>query len=551
MSELLFLVLGPIVLAAIIYFLPEKLIRPSAIVFQLASIAVAITTFMNVKMTGGISVDIGNWPVSAGITLSADRLTAVMLVLMTTMIMLLLLFDISQVSIDRSFMTLFLVLEGLLAGVLVSSDLFNIYILIEIATIVVTLLILFDVKKRSIYDGIFYIMINMTAMTMYLFGLGFLYRLTGTLSIRALSDILAKDDLGQSLILPFTLMASAVSLKAALFPLFSWLPKAHGSPGAPSSVSALLSGIYVKTGLILLFRLLAVFSLAGSELFFLIVGIMTSFAGILLALIQTDIKKILGYSTISQIGLIVAAYSYGSSNSQTGAMLHILNHALFKSALFLAVGIIVDKFQTRDIRKISDVWRRLPAVSVAMIMGMLGVTGAPFFNGSVSKYLIKADFADGLLKISLLLINLGTVLYFLRISRIFGRDRNLAENISIGQIDSGIVQHNGFTNLRTDPVKKLVVLVLGSMCLFTGITGSFMSSFLFDHALDLTGEVILDNTLTWIITLSVGIILYFTFARWLNKLQKLRLREPGFNQVCMALGAYLAVMILFLLSANR
>lgn len=95
-------------------------------------------------------------------------------------------------------------------------------------------------------------------------------------------------------------------------------------------------------------------------------------------------------------------------------------------------------------------------------MGMLGVTGAPFFNGSVSKYLIKADFADGLLKISLLLINLGTVLYFLRISRIFGRDRNLAENISIGQIDSGIVQHNGFTNLRTDPVKKLVVLVLGS-----------------------------------------------------------------------------------------
>ncbi len=551
MFELLFLVLGPIMLAAIMYFLPAKLIRPAAIIFQLSLIAIAIKTFMNVKMTGVINVDIGNWPVSAGVSLTVDRLSAVMLVLMTTMILLLLLFDISQASIDRSFITLFLVLEGLLAGVLVSGDLFNIYVLIEIATIVVTLLVLFDVKKRSIYDGIFYIMINMTAMTMYLFGLGFLYRLTGTLSIRALSDILAKDDLGQSLILPFALMASAVSLKAALFPLFSWLPKAHGSPGAPSSVSALLSGLYVKTGLILLFRLLAVFSLAGSELFFLIVGIVTSFAGIILALIQTDIKKILGYSTISQIGLIVAAYCYGSSNSQTGAMLHILNHALFKSALFLAVGIIVEKYQTRDIRKIGDVWRRMPGVSAAMMLGMLGVTGAPFFNGSVSKYLIKADFTDGILKLSLLLINLGTVLYFLRISKIFSRANNYPTVSSDLQIGTASGQSAGFSRARIQPVKKLVVTLLGSMCLLTGIAGGLLSSTLFDHQLNISFEVILDNTLTWLITLAVGAAFYKLSARHLVKLQRLRLHEPGFNQVCMALGAYLGVMILFLLHQNK
>ncbi|NLW12118.1 MAG: hypothetical protein GX028_08910 [Clostridiaceae bacterium] len=551
MPELMFLVLGPIILAALIYFLPEKLTRPAAIILQLASVAVAIRVFSTVKESGRLIVNIGNWPVSVGITLVADQFTAVMLVLMATMIMLLLLFDISQVSVDRSFLTLFLILEGLLAGVLVSGDLFNIYVLIEIATIVVTLLILFDIKKRSIYDGIFYIMINMTAMTMYLFGLGLLYRLTGTLSTIALSDILAKGYPPKSLILPFSLMASAVSLKAAFFPLVSWLPKAHGSPGAPSSVSALLSGLYVKTGLILLFRLLAIFSLPGSRQFFMAVGIITSFAGIVLALIQTDIKKLLGYSTISQIGLIIAAYSYGSSNSQTGAMLHIVNHALFKSALFLAVGIIVEKYQTRDIRRIRDVWRRMPGVSAAMILGMLGVTGAPFFNGSVSKYLIKADFADGVLKISLLLINLGTVLYFLRISRIFGRSVDPYVTGADMQAASMQKQLANMNIIRTEPVKKLIVLLLGSMCLITGIAGGLLSSYLFDHSLNMSAEVILDNTLTWLMTLAVGAALYRVSARYLHKLQKLRLHEPGFNQVCMALGAYLAVMLIFLLYQNR
>jgi multicomponent Na+:H+ antiporter subunit D len=174
-------------------------------------------------------------------------------------------------------------------------------------------------------------------------------------------------------------MISGISVKSALFPLFTWLPKAHGV--AYTSLSALLSGLLVKGGLYLFIRvhvyMFGYDTYNMTEVFFYI-GALTALVGVVLALVQKDLKQILAHHTISQIGLMMMGLSYGYGLSFTGGLMHIINHALFKSLLFLCAGLIIYEYKTKKIYAIRGVFRSMPLTSIFLIIGMLSISGAPF-----------------------------------------------------------------------------------------------------------------------------------------------------------------------------
>ena len=273
---------------------------------------------------------------------------------------------------NNLFLFLFLILQGLINGIFLSTDLFNLYVLIEVSTIIVSILIMFKKDSQSIYDGIMYLLINIVAMTFFLLGVGYMYKILGSLDMAIIINNMNYITSTNSLILPYCLIITAVGLKSAIMPLFSWLPRAHGTHSSPSIVSAILSGLYVKCGVYLFIRIQYLFSpVFDTDNAFLIMGFLTAIVGFIFALSQTDIKLILSYHTISQIGLIIFGISLNHSYSYWGSIYHIINHAIFKSALFLTAGIIIEEYGTRDLREIKGVYKRMPFVSIFTFMAIL------------------------------------------------------------------------------------------------------------------------------------------------------------------------------------
>lgn len=524
MISLYLFVLLPILTAVLIYLFSNKNMKIFSILLQVIFFVATVINFLHVKKYGTLTENLGGWTNYTGITLRMDILASVMVMLVAFLFLAFLIYDYSQKYVNKLFLFTFLILQSLITGIILANDLFNIYVLLEVSSIVVSILIMFKKDSRSLYDGIVYLLINIVAMTFFLFGVGFLYKTFGVLDLSAVREGIALVEDPSSLVLPYSLMITAAGLKSALMPLFSWLPKAHGTPGAPSIVSALLSGLYVKTGLYLFIRIQEMFSPAiNTSNFFMLMGFLTGVVGFILALSQTDIKLILSYSTISQIGLIMIGINYPQKDSYFGAMYHIVNHAFFKTTLFLITGIIIEKYGTRNINKIRGVFKRMPFISVAAFLAILGITGAPFFNGSFSKYLMKTAISESPLEYGIILLNLGTVLYCLKFLSIFksGSDK---------------------TPLKVDNYRKAVTVVLALMCFIGGVFGEYFVKFLFNYTVDFDWLYYFQNVILFVFTTFTGLIIYkFLIPKmvWLTKIKGI---EMDFNNVCLSIAIFFLVV---------
>jgi multicomponent Na+:H+ antiporter subunit D len=535
MFNLVGFVLLPILAGMLIYFLPERLVKGVSLAVQTLLLAAALHHFILVRSGGMRWESLGGWTDQLGIVLRSDLLSAVMMLLTTSLFLLFLLYSFSQDYVRHLFVALLLLQQGLMLAVFLTGDLFNLYVILEAISLVITLLIQFKRDKRSVYDGLVYLMINTLAMVFYLFGLGMIYRLYGVLDMQRLTELIRETSQPRQLILPFALMLTAVTLKAALFPLFSWLPKAHGTPGAPSVVSALLSGLSVKMGLYLFIRLQSVFSSQiNLSLFFIVVGFITGLAGAWLALKQTDIKRILAYSTISQLGLILIGISYGTDKAFWGAIYHLINHALFKSALFLTAGLIVEIWGSRDIRQLSGIARKAPFITATAILAILGITGAPLFNGSLSKYLISSGLEGSVFEYGLILVNLGTMTVFVRFSAIFFKQKQ-----------KETAKQSVFIKIPLS--RQIVVGILGLACFVGGLFGSYVVSFLFDIDVRIDLVDYLVKLLVYLATFGAGFLLCKAIQN--NRLRVLTRpqKEPGFNQMALAVAGWFAVLFTVLI----
>lgn len=353
---------------------------------------------------------------------------------------------------ENKFLFFLMFLEGIFLGLLQTNDLFNMFVFLELIAILVTILIAYKKTGSSFRAGIYYLLLNTVAAMMFLIGIILIYYTYGNINIQVIKQMMGENSQTMTVKLAYILMISGISVKAALFPLFTWLPKAHGV--AQSTISALLSGLVVKGALYMLIRINhQMFILANyqtADMLFWI-GTTTALVGVSFALCQKDLKQILAYHTVSQVGIMVMGLSAMEGLSYFGGFMHIFNHALFKSLLFLGAGIVIKAYQKKKVSEIQGVLKTMPWTAILLIVGMLSITGAPFFNGFVSKSLVKYSFKYDMVKMILFtLINIGTVTSFIKFSTIlFGPKQQV-------KTPRNMKQHLGMT-------------VIAVMCLVIGI----------------------------------------------------------------------------------
>ncbi|MCL2857405.1 MAG: proton-conducting membrane transporter [Oscillospiraceae bacterium] len=522
---LTYFVIIPILIATFLYlFSSEKAGKIIALTAQALLVIFAFYLFISTREYQAVTY-IGNFYSVLGITLRADNLSAIFVLLTAFIFLVAAIYSYNEKN-SRLFWFLLFIWEGALIGIFLTRDFFNIFVLIEVANVVVTIMIMYLRRNRSMYDGIIYLMANLVAIQFYLLGLGYVYRLTGVLDMDAARQAIALLPASE-LVLPYALIMTTVAFKCALMPLYSWLPKAHGTPGAPSAVSAILSGLHIKSGVYLFLRFQEVFGAVSTSDFFLAIGVVTGIVGVIMAISQTDMKLILAYSTIAQIGLIMIGFGLNTYYSHTGSLFHMINHALFKAALFLSAGIISHAYHTRDITEISGVLKRFPTVGAATILAILGIAGAPLFNGSISKYFMMSGVSLPLF-IIMSFINLGTITICIKYASIlFGRCE-LTEDVA---------------NIAKN--QKVTVLVLGSMCFLGGILGTQFVEFLFGEpvGVDLFGY--LEKVIAFAVSLVVG---YFIFTRFVKRnppiLGRIRAIDLSFRGMCVCMGLFFAITLI-------
>ncbi|MCL2592475.1 MAG: hypothetical protein FWD82_03825, partial [Defluviitaleaceae bacterium] len=301
---LTFLVIIPILIAVFLFaFHLKKTVRIIAMLAQAAFVAFAFNLFLTTRYEPRTTF-VGNYYGTLGIILRADNLAAIF-ILLTTVIFLVVGFYSLNERNSRTFWFLLFVLEASLIGLFLSQDFFNVFVLVEVGTVVATVLLMYDRKRRDNFSGMLFLMVNIVAMQFYLLGLGYIYKITGALDMNVAAQVLRETDT-QQLILPYALIMTSIAVKCSLLPTLTWLPKVNSMTGARSSIAAIMSGLQIKGGIYLFIRMHSIFDefvsqTIASELF-LIIGIITAISGIILALSQTNIKLILAYSTIAQVG---------------------------------------------------------------------------------------------------------------------------------------------------------------------------------------------------------------------------------------------------------
>ncbi|MDO9536086.1 MAG: proton-conducting transporter membrane subunit [Bacillota bacterium] len=310
----------------------------------------------------------------------------------------------------RFYVLLLLTLSGTV-GVPLAGDFLSLLLFFEIMSLASYVLVVHTQTDEAYSAGSLYLFLGVIGGMSILAGLALLYFRNGTLAI--LPGTVIVKDFDAVIPLAAILMILGFGIKAGMAPLHIWLPRAH--PVAPAPASALLSGIMIKTGAYGIIRIVNVLlvpsvdgsaaSLAGqfkdfwsmmSNMGYVIIwiGIATMFLGVVLAIIQDNIKKMLACSSISQMGFIlvgigVAGYlQYDGAMGMAGASYHIINHAIFKSCLFLSAGVIAYKLGDLNMYNLGGLWKRLPFTTLVVIIASLGIVGVPFFNGYTSKTLL-------------------------------------------------------------------------------------------------------------------------------------------------------------------
>lgn len=522
---LYWLIIVPIIIAVInigfIHSDSRKLIVGS----QLGITLHTTYLFFRIRSEGTIINNMAEYPRAFSITLYADRI-AIVLVWLTTLLFLgLLIYAYSGDYFDSQFGFLYLTLQSLIIALFLSTDLFNIYVLLEVSTVVVAILIMLRKDRQAVYDGMIFLFVSVISSSFWLFGVGFLYRTFGHLDLHAISEVITEVEDPRSLILPFAFIMTTISLKIALFPLSSWLPKAYGTPSAPPVIPAILSGVYETTGLYLFIRLTAMFSqVIELNTFFLVIGFVTSIVGFTLAVAQNDLRLLLAYSTISQVGLMTVGFSFGTDTAYWGSMYHMFAHSLFKTVLFLAVGVLSHHYKTRDIHRIRGVMKTLPVTGFAIIFGLLGITGAPLFNGSISKYMISYGSDSPYIQLLLNLINLGTLLYSMKFAAmLFGK------NTQPDEIKGQDTVHD---------VPQWTTLTFGVLTLISGLFGNTLLQFLYEYDFTIYPGEYLEKSFIYLLLVLAAFALYRGWVKERDLFSKIGYIELSFNAMITALVAF-------------
>jgi len=376
-----------------------------------------ILLYLYVTRSGlGQAYHMGGWGPDIGITLVVDELSLFLSTLIFLLTITGFIYSLSRNYAVRGrsgFYFFYLLMTMGLYGIVLTGDLFNLYVFFELTMVSSYVLITFTDTARAFRASFNYLVLGSAASMFFLLAIGLTYLYTGHFNMEMLADTFWRLPVENRTVI-FVLLLGGVGLKSALFPFHLWLPDAHSS--APTPVSAVLSGVTVKAGVVIILRMFFVFrAVPSADTLLLALGCVTALVGAYFAMTQFDIKRVLAYHTVSQMGLIFIGIGLASGWGIGGALYHTMNHAVFKGLLFLTAGAIIYSTKTRDLREMAP----CPPDSIllpVLVLGALSISGVPPFNGYFSKALLGAA-AKGNLPVQLVLFftTIGTVASFAKI----------------------------------------------------------------------------------------------------------------------------------------
>jgi multicomponent Na+:H+ antiporter subunit D len=357
--------------------------------------AVLVATVVRSFVTEGrLSHEVGGVAVPYGIELALDGLSAPILVLIAVVSLGTLGYTRKAGPRSNSFYSGYLLLTAGLIGVTVTADVFNLYVFIEITGLAAYALISSGGDGRSAYAALKYLLVGTVGASLYLIGVAYAFVATGTLNMADLSGRLAAAGYGDGIVLAsFAFIVAGLGVKVALFPLHTWQPDAYSAApyGVAGYVSALVSTVaaYALGRIVLTVyttEFLAANAVVSSALVYF--GALSIVAGSVLAVLQTDVRRLLAYSSVSQFGLIVAAFGIGNETSVFGGVVHLFGHAVMKGALFLAAGVIAYRLGVTHLDEYAGVGRRVPYAGAAFAVLALSLVGVPPAVGFVGKWYV-------------------------------------------------------------------------------------------------------------------------------------------------------------------
>ncbi len=284
---------------------------------------------------------------------------------------------------------LYLIMIAGMNGLLLSTDLFSVYLFLEVAAVASYALVAFGLGHDELEAAFKYLMLSVVASAAILAAIAVIFGVTGSLDFAAVAAALPELDAGAVVAIASGLFLMGFGLKAALIPFHAWLPDAH--PSAPAPISAVLSGLLIKvSGVYALARIfLNVFGLTPAlSAVLMVVGTVSIVVAAFLALGQKDIKRMLAYSSISQVGYVVLGIGLGTPLGIAGGLFHLFNHALAKGLLFLTSGSVQQATGTRDLDEMGGLAKRMPVTAATNLVGALSIAGVPPLNGFWSKLII-------------------------------------------------------------------------------------------------------------------------------------------------------------------
>ncbi len=370
------------------------------------ALAIAVVLLNQVLAHGVISYAIGGWAAPWGIEYRLDLLSAYVLVFITGVTAVVI--SAGRASVEKEIpedrITLFytaysLFLSGLL-GVVATGDVFNMFVFIEISSLASYALVSMGTSRRALVAAFQYLIMGTIGATFILIGVGLLYMLTGTLNMMDLAARLPETGSSRTLFAAFAFLMVGIGLKIAVFPLHFWLPNAYAY--APSIVSAFIAASATKVFVYVLLRF--AFTVFGPQfademhmqellLPLALVGVVTASAA---AMFQKDVKRLLAWSSVAQVGYMVVGICFLSVQGLTAGIVHMFNHALMKSALFLSVACLVYRVGSSMLDDLHGVARRMPFTMAAFVGAGLSIIGVPASAGFISKwYLVSAALTAG------------------------------------------------------------------------------------------------------------------------------------------------------------
>lgn len=394
---------------------------------------------------------------------------------------------------------LLLIFIGAMNGAVLAGDLISFFIFWEIMTVSSFFLVIFEGSQEARKAGIKYFIMTGVGGLLMLFSIISIFSLAGTVSITELikSGFAINTSLRYILLLLFLI---GLGVKAGMVPLHTWLPDAH--PAAPSPVSALLSGVMIKVGIYMMVRIFfQICQITFSwNLIISFLGALTILIGVIFALVQHDLKRLLAFHSISQIGYMILGIGVGTTLGVTGALFHLINHAAFKGLLFLSAGAIIYRTHTRNLEKLGGLAKEMPVTFVVFLIAALSISGVPPFNGFASKWIIYQA-----------LIEAGSPIYTIFLfAAILGSALTLASFVKVlqstflGQRPKEIPEIKEVGWPMTSPM-----IVLASICVVFGVLAQFPLRYLIGPIVGVEfigiGKII-EMVGVWSPTLATGLI---------------------------------------------